>query len=536
MTNILIVDLQNHHDLIHSSQTAFLLKKENKNSDIYLFASKEMKGMTQLFSSIKKTFTIDKKKLLRIERCSFVSNTYAIEFLSKELEPITRIKWNHIINNSPTPFASYLTSYIHTYSPQASLSGVRCSSKKKFIFSNEWTIFFDNTMETYPYTPLHIMDCHLKSNNLKFSENLSQALIVKEQKDQELTKLKINRPSAYVVGIEIFRSQGRRTLSLNEIKKLLLKLQENPEIIPVLLSDKKRKDLEMISLEHELTSPILTNDLVELPSTLLQLDLLITADGYVKDLADILDRSIIELSFTNSLNFRRSVRNSKSYILSCRSKDKQTNDPFVQVSDILQVIDLQRNLKDITMLSLSEYTAIYKPIVDELGVNYSLRTGHASIKEEMKRNFARFYLTCLLNIKNRSKILRELQRFLAPQVKNILELEINSTSSLAKETLTAIRNFKEFLGHKNLKHIKHSLKRIDSYASKAMISSLPALIFKSKIISIQEENIIENFMEIECSLYELKNDLYRLHHILSETYHLLPDITVGLSKIEKANL
>ncbi len=551
MKNILIINFRKNGDIFSSASLIKSLKEKESNTKIYYLSFLEMKKAVDALLGIEHSYFIDRKKIITINKCDFISKGFSIEYLFQELKELSTINWNNVINFSNDHIGSYITSFLSLYKQNEAenYSGVRFNSKNSIEYSNDWAIVFNDILTEYSFTPIHFTDCYLKMNNLSYSEN-KKNYIKNDEKNSSMareyfTQLR-NESSygemSYFVGIQLSASTEGKSLSQYVLKELIRKLHHGPGVIPILLiapTNEERKKAEEICSEINESTTIVEADFKALSSVFEELDFLITPDTSIKHLADIKNLPLLEISMGDSPIFKQSTRNLQSYLLSfnvAKRKVNKNSEIFYQEEknaisayDIYQIIELKRGIRNIYDIKLGNDISLYIPSYDELGINYVLISGKGSIQEEAKRNISRLYLAYLFDLKEKAILSENLEIFMNPQITPMIKFEIEDCEKVSKMIVLCLRQLKDLQTNKNLNTFFLELEEVLNYATQNKLISIPVLLLRARIESLSDKDWTKNINEVEHYLYEIKNDAFKLHKILEKMLSIVSEQTKDIS-------
>ena len=499
MNRILIINLRRFGDIFSIAHVVDSIIQKDPGTEIELLVYAEFASAAQILKHIKKIHTIDRKKIISFRQHPALSDALALEELYCAIKPLEKTKWTQVINYSNDPVGTYLTSFFTS----CAHIGIRFSDYNVITPSNDWAVIFNDLLPNYTHTPIHFIDCYhemLQIPRASSGDKIKQHAVYNETARKTISALRQGKENIRVLGIQLKASASDKEISKETIIKLINLILDDPNLLPVLLIAPHRTEKLYASEINQFFDNglvVIESDFIALPSVLINLDLLITPDTAIKHVADLLEVKMLEVSLGSAPFLKQGTRNPNSLIL--------RNSKQVTASDIINSIKYIFDPRYLSIMSLSENTALYRPEYDDLGVYYNAICGKHDDLAMVK--FARHYLKLLL--KNSTSVTP------AHAPLELLEQEKESIANATKKILEALRLLHHGPANSDISvGLLKSIAALFDYCSTNSLVSIPMTLFRSKLETMPKQTPRENLNITEKLLYQLKDHLLLLlNHI-----------------------
>lgn len=524
MKNILIINLRRYGDILSTGHLINSILTKEKDASISLLIYEEFQGITKLLKNISQVFTIKRNDILTLKKNALFNDGLAIDQFAHDINNLKKINWSKIINYSNDPISSYLTSYINNLN-QSSFYGVSYNHHNLLSYSNGWATVFNDILPTFRFTPFNFVDVYHRLSETIFISEGEKILTRPAHNKMAFDNISKIRKSAgngtelKIIGIQLKTSDVSKDIPFGEIVKLVDLLLNNPEYYPILLvapTEEEKSYANRINKYFNNTLVSVEADFLALSSVLLNLDLLVTPDTVIKHLADLLETPLVEVSLGQSPFFKQGTINPHSIILTDlvssrnfrieKNKEPETN---ITGHDIYNAVKCFFDPRLDNTLTFTSKVSLYRPIKDDVGINYTCTSGTKDHLFDLSRSMSRVALLKILKVNINTKI--HYQNIILEhrhKLKEWMETQKIEISEASKCLLSALRNLLSIKEKKaGGKDFAHSLEILLDICNTNSLASLATLIFRSKIDNLSSSTMEQNIKDVELLLFELKSNL-----------------------------
>lgn len=565
MENILLINLRRLGDVYSLSHLISSIHQSKPHSKISVLVFEESAHAAKNLKNVETVFTIDRKHLTTLKVNKIFSDAMAIEFLFESLKPIRQVQWDTILNTSNDRPAAFLATYLCNSINSKQLKGVSFSTPTSISYSSDWDIILNEVVATTANSPFQFIDCLHEICGV--DQSFTTDKIKLNKKHEELTEKNIQKLKAAagadqddhspkIIAFQLMASHESKMLPDETLVEIIQRVSRDLKHIPIILIapfDNERDMARDINSQLEKKIVVVESDLAALASVLNHIDLLVTPDTVSKHVADAIGTPCLEISIGQSPLFKQGTRNPKSLILSPRPDlrlfttdaknfliDEIGSQRFtIRASDVVNTISYFFS-SDKTSLKpeLSPYVLLYRPMIDELGVNLVCIAGQLDTETEVSRHFNRYIIAKSLKDTGPSYLLEIIPQLLKKETSQWADVQKSLITQITKDLLGTLRALIQTQeSKKKAKEFISALDRLMSHANNDYSTSIFVKVFRAKVESLSSnQSFSENIREVEGLLYELKSDLQKYLLVLKEVdsvWHELRKKNISESRITK---
>ncbi len=444
------------------------------------------------------------------------------------------------------------------------IKGISFSRDRSIVSKNDWEIVFNDILPTLTYSPIHFTDCYHNLIGIQPVIGGEKLVQIKKHNDtafhyiNELRNNFDDEVHVRTVAICANASSVDKSLGINTVISLIDKMLIAENYLPLLLISPSIEDKEFarkINKEFDDKLVIVEAELRAVHSVINNCDLLVTVDTAIKHIADLSELPTIEVSLGWSPFFKQGTTSTNNLIITQKISERRfqsglqeslqenlqgnLQDEHVEAKNKISKSDCELTALDIfeaieyffapktnagkLKSSLSKNVSVYQCQRDQYGIFYSNIAGCLEEKIELQRAFERTLLYQLIptphasinksDSKDSKIIMGEdlkfaLTHYNSKLVNEWCVEEKNSITNLMKELLGALRSLIQMTENKKIaKEFTYNLGRIISHCDGESITSIPAIIFRSKLEAVSGNSLIENIKDTEALLYSLKSNV-----------------------------
>jgi ADP-heptose:LPS heptosyltransferase len=548
MENILLINLRRLGDIYSLSHLISSLSEAKPHSKISLLVFEESAQAARNLKNIDCVYTVDRKHLTTLKVNKIFSDAMAIEFLFESLKPLKQSSWDNIINTSNDKASAFLSSYLSNSMTSNQAKGISYASPTTITYSSEWDIVLNEIVATGPNSPFQFIDCLHEICGVEHSYGKDKIKL--NQRHEELSIKNIQKikstmttsqdESPKTIGIQMTASHESKMLTDDVLIEIIHRISSDLRGIPILLiapNEIERALAKEVNSRLRKKIVVVESDLSALASVVNNLDFLITPDTVTKHISDSMNTPCLELSIGQSPLYKQGSRNPNSLILTPRSdwrifstdtknflsEEESSQKNIIEASDVINTIsyffsDNKNSLKP----ELSSNVQLFRPVIDELGVNLVCIAGELNGEYEATRHFSRYLLGKSLKDVGPSYLLELVPQLLKKETPHWADHQKSLITQITRDLLGTLRALIQAQeSRKKVKDFISSLDRLMAHANNDYPTSIFVKIFRAKIESLDsKQSFNENVRDVESLLYELKSDLQKFLLILKDVESL----------------
>lgn len=526
---ILIINLRKLGDVY---TTAHLVSSmhQHESCQIELLVYKESIKAAQNIKGITKVHTIDRQEIATLKANKLFSDGFALELLYNQTKEITESKWDNVINFSNDQIGAYLTSYFKTYAEK--VTGVHFSEDRNIVTQNDWELVFNDVLSTMKYSPIHFVDCYHQMLGISYKK--STDLLITNQAHNEAAFANINHirknygagSTTKIIAIQPLSADACKNIPYNTICDFISVLNStNSDFIPILLIapiQNEREFAERINTAFDNKLIIVEADLQAVASVLMNVDLLVTPDTVIKHIADLSDTPVIEVSLGYSPFLKQGTINTDNLVLTTKITDRNFKKSQFVGSDIpeenflIRASDIYASVlyffsTRTSSPKLSESVSLYSVSRDNLGVTFKPIGGDFDAQTEINRIMSRLAIASLFDLEPDENNYVDVLKINIKEARIWADNEKANITQVMKDLLGTLRSLLQLQeSKKHGQEFAFNLGKLLSNCESVHLTSIPSLIFRSKIESLGTKSLAKNIKEIESLLYELKGEIQKI--------------------------
>ncbi|MBT3979868.1 MAG: hypothetical protein HOE90_00865 [Bacteriovoracaceae bacterium] len=536
MKEILIINLKRLGDVMTTGYIASSLKDRFPQSKITLLTFKVNKKVAEKIENIDHFTYIDREHLLMLKRNRIFNASLLVDSFNNQLRELKNTKWEIVFNYTNDPVSSYLTSFFES----ESFCGIKHGQQSNIIHSSKASLYLNEVMPSYKYTPLHLQDVYSLIANVEKSNNYGLKSVASndelcKQKFSSLTKNEDGETTRYTVGIQLKSSSESKDISVETIIGLIKLMRKEERFLPVLLIAPCDKEIEASThinkfFDNELIT--IETDFTALPSVLKNLDYLITPCTAIKHAADLCKTKVLEVSMGNAPIFKQGTIGEGNLILSpitlyrpcVTPKDQRSQDDFadckaiVKSQDIFYALNTLHDPKYHAPERYSQNLTLY--CVRNVGeyICYVPIAGDFNVHLELTRIFAAEYsLRLLTNFKGDGFKEHIRTLFKEDELKCWADAQKTSVTYYLRLILTTLRNIKSSqVSQKQSKEFIDRFTLLIDGGDNDHLTSVALNMFRGEVENMHVKSVEQNRERTERLLYGLKNNLQTLNTCIDD--------------------
>lgn len=525
---ILIINLRRLGDVY---STAHLISSlhQSEPCQVDILVYKESLKAAQNIKGIHKIHTIDRQELATLKANKLFSDGFALELIYNQTKEIIESKWDNVVNFSNDQIGAYLTSY---FKPQSSnVTGIHFSEERNIVAQNDWELVFNDVLSTMKYSPIHFVDCYHQMLNVNYSKGTEK--LITNQAHNEAAFANINHirktygegSTTKVIAIQALSSDACKNIPFDTVCDFVSALNTTKEFIPLILiapNQTERDYAERINEVFENKLIIVEADLQAVASVLMNIDLLVTPDTAIKHIADLSDTPVLEVSLGYAPFLKQGTINTDNLVLTNKISERHFNKSHfensetpkenftIRASDIYASVLYYFSTRTAAP-HLSENVTLYTALRDNLGVVYRPVAGDIDTRIEINRIMTRLAVSALFDLEQDENNYVEVLKLSTKEARAWAEEEKSNITQVMKDLLATLRSLLQLQENKKYgQEFAYNLGRLLSNCENERLTSIPTLIFRSKIESMGMKSVSKNIKEIEALLYELKSEIQKI--------------------------
>lgn len=539
MNKVLFINLRRFGDIFSSAHIASKLKDKFKNVEISILIFKEFESGLKPLPLFKNVYVIDRKKIATLKNNDIFPDHMALDNLFDSIDKIQKNKYDTIINLSNDLISTNIISYLN-FNNTADVKGIYFNRDKNIVFNSNWSIVFNDILTSYPYTPIHFVDCFKHMLDLD-TKNVSEKITVSQIKYEKIAKnnfnqikkIKFKNPEhVKIIGIQLKTSSIDKDIPKDVLIELIEKYKNHGSLLPVLLtstSEEEKKFANQINSYFENSLISIESDFLALPSVLNNIDLIVTPDTSVKHVADLNKTKILEVIYGHAPFLKQGTYNEGNAIivnsnnLIKSNSINEANHP--KSSEIYRVSLFCLNYLQSEDLELPNDILYFESKKDSLGTMYELKnkiSNQTVEKNLLNISISRHLIFSILLNKephfNVDDFLIYKVETIQKWIKDQKEDAINLMKDLL-DTLKSLINLQR--NHNQGLDFAQNLDNIFNCLNNNSLVSIPALIFRAKIENIGKGSMESNMKVVEGLLYEFKTNIQKIILILDQLSKIL---------------
>ncbi|MCB9060418.1 MAG: glycosyltransferase family 9 protein [Halobacteriovoraceae bacterium] len=522
MSRILVINLRRNGDIFQMSHFLSSLKNRYPKSEIHLLIYSEFKSATSILNNINHIHKIDRKKILTYYKNKLFSNAFTLREFNEDLKKIRITNWDRVINYSNDHISTLLVSSLNANFKD----GIYIDENHTIKYSSEWSIYLNDIIPSYKYSPISLVQTHLGVLDLEmeyFSEKIKLNPEYNQIAFSNFTKIRKKHnipPECKFIGIQLLSSSREKDIPPNTLVDFIQLIYRSTKFFPILLIapyENERAYANSIAKELE-NDPIIVEATFEaLPSVIMNLDCIVTPDTSVKHLADLTDSMIIEVSTSKYTPVMYGPTRPGSLMLSHQESMEKIKamDIFYVLNDVFSDDKLDYHF--------SAGITLYQMLADELGPFYKILNGQfnsqTALSILLSREFFRvYYLThdsTYISEKNLSIIHPKV-------IKSWCNHQKNVSHECLKTLLSCLRVTRQ-MSKSNILSPNEFITKLSElldYAESNMLIAIPVISFRAKVDSL-DNNERTNLKRVETLLFTLKADIQIILNIIERTLRVI---------------
>ena len=539
MNRVLFINLRRFGDIFSSVHIASKLKSQFKNVEVSILVFKEFESGLKPIPLFKNIYTIDRKKIATLKNNDIFPDYMALDTLLSPIKKIEGLKYDTIINLSNDLISTNIISYLK-FNSEAKVRGIHFNSEKNIVFNSNWSIVFNDILTSYPYTPIHFVDCfkHMLNLDTKIVEEKitrSQMKYEKIAKNNfnQIKKIKFKNPnSVKIIGLQLKTSSPDKDIPKEVLIELIEKYRKHGSLLPVLLtstSDEEKKYANEINSYFENSLISIESDFLALPSVLNNIDLIVTPDTSVKHLADLNKTRTLEVIYGHAPFLKQGTYNKGNGILvnsdnliKLKSND---NSNYPKSSEIYKISLLYLDYIKKDELDLPNNILFFESKKDDLGTWYELKNKIPNQSVEkilLNISISRHLIHSILLNKEPQFSLNDFLIYKVETIQKWIKEQKEDAINLMKDLLDTLKSLINLQRSQNQGiEFAQNLDNIFQCINNNSLISIPALIFRAKIENIGKGSMENNMKVVEGLLYEFKTNIQKIILILDQLSKLL---------------
>jgi len=539
MNKVLFINLRRFGDIFSSAHIASSLKSKFKNIEISILIFKEFESGLKPIPLFNNIHVIDRKKIATLKNNDLFPDYMALKSF---LDPVKKLKesnYDTIINLSNDLISTNIISYLN-FNKKVKVKGIYFNNEKNIIFNSNWSIVFNDILTSYPYTPIHFVDCfkHMlglekESSNERITKSQIKYEKIAKNNFNQIKKIKFENPdSVKAIGIQLKTSSPDKDIPKNVLIELIEKYKNHGSLLPVLLtstSEEEKKYANEINSYFENSLITIESDFLALPSVLNNIDLIVTPDTSVKHVADLNSTKILEVIYGHAPFLKQGSYNKGNAILVGSNnliKLRNNNNPTIpKSSEIYKVSLLYLNFIKNEDLELPNDILFFESKKDSLGTWYDLKNKISNPTAErtlLSISVSRLLLYSILQNKEPNLELNNFLIYKVETIQNWIKEQKEDAINLMKDLLDTLKSLINLQRHQDQGlEFAQNLDNIFQCLNHNSLISIPALIFRAKIENIGKGSMENNMKVVEGLLYEFKTNIQKIILILDQLSKVL---------------
>lgn len=548
MNKLLIINLKRFGDIFQTGHLIQTLRESKPGTEIHLLCYQESTRAAKVLKGISKIHTIDRQKITSFYKNSIYSDGLAFNEMERTLNSVIEEGFNEVVNYSSDKVSTFLSSYLEGTGSR--VHGISFTSRQTLKYSNNYSLVLNDVLTQVSFTPLSHNDCYHQIMGELYRETTAHKDAVKTSKiHNETARNNLNRlrsmksedtSGVSIIGIQLLASSPEKSIPTEVLIELIRKINKNSNMYPILLiapTDQERNAANTINQEFSNRLVSVEADFIALPSVLKNIDLLLTPDTSVKHMADLLDTPTLEISLGPAPFLKQGTINTKSGIISSiattRVFRENTEAPEVSIEsnrnlDLEFTFECMKDLLGLDANPTSQTHSFYRPrkVVD--GIYFSPQKGSFNESFEIKRALARATIQKVTTgVIDENLIEYLLSSFNRREALKTIEEEKAGVGLVTKDLLSTLRGLIQTQENKSKAPMFiESLERLLTRCFDNYVASVPTLVFRARVESLNSSSMEENFKEVESLLYKLKDDLQSCIYVFKR----FEDISYGIKK------
>lgn len=525
---ILIINLRRLGD-VYSTAHLISSMHQNESCQIELLVYKESVKAAQNIKGVHKIHTIDRQEIATLKANKLFSDGFALELLYNQTKAITETHWDNIVNFSNDQIGAYLTSYFKESTQK--VTGIHFGEDRNIVTQNDWELVFNDVLSSMKYSPIHFVDCYHQMLATPYKKG--QELLITNQAHNEAAFANLSHirktygegSTTKVIAIQPLTADTCKNIPFNTVCDFISALNSTKEFIPLILiapTQEERDYAEKINEAFENKLIIVEADLQAVASVLMNIDLLVTPDTVIKHIADLSDTPVIEVSLGYAPFLKQGTVNADNLVLTSKITDRNFSkanyseqvtpaENFnIRASDIYASVLYYFSTRTAAP-HLSENVTLYTVGRDNLGVTYRPVAGDIDTQIEINRIMTRLTVSALFDLEQDENNYVEVLKLSVKEARSWAESEKANITQVMKDLLGTLRSLLQLQENKKYgQEFAYNLGRLLANCESEHLTSIPSLIFRSKIESLGTNSLTKNIKEIEALLYELKSEIQKI--------------------------
>ncbi|HLE10783.1 MAG: hypothetical protein A2504_11560 [Bdellovibrionales bacterium RIFOXYD12_FULL_39_22] len=516
MKKILLINLKGHHEIISSTHLINAIIYQAPDTQISLLIYQEFNSSAAILNNVHKIYTIDRAAITALHKKLIYSKAFAYDAFFDALGPAYEESWDEIINFSNDKVSSYLSSFFlkdnHT-----KIHGTYFDKTGQLQYSSNWLMLLSDLMPQLPSLPIHFQNIFLQTIGRK--ENNSINGIAIDETNNEIAYLKFGKirkqlanqkDNAKLIGIPC--NFARPAVMKNVLQLLLNTSFTHPVLLATCQTEKEKAHLLNRHFTGQLI--IIEDDFKSLPSTLLNLDLLLSTEGPIKYLADLLEIPAIEVITDYKHAFQQQTTLKGNLILTATSH--QISDSVFHLN-LLETLRFFFNLTTTPTISTEE--CLYIVERDSLGITYKRIIDSADLNfNHLFYLMARHLLGLILLNRRTIDSFFAITDKTSAQTAKWHQEEMQAVLMLSKKILSTLKSLRKVDGGapSTSAFVSALDKLLDESDNGAHLVAFPALFFKMRLETLTANSTMTNLKNIEQLLYLFKKEIKIIIEALTE--------------------
>lgn len=539
MKNILIICFSDRFELLMLSNLVSSVYSQSVDANISLCVYKEDYYLVKDLKYVTKHFVLDKEKIIKIKTSKRIPEFHALNYFTSFVNELKNYCWDYVYNISNDELAVFLTSFLDS----KNFGGKKISKNNTISNSSNWTIL-ESMFSTYNYSSIHridlwhkIMDVTWKNYELKINTdpecNKYMAQLLTNYRD----RVSLFKKGCKIVAV-LVDDYDKKNTSLPEeiVGGLIEELIGDSDFHPVLIHTTDIDNELKKRYENKFADKILVKELDArgLSSFLINVDVLVTADGIAQAIANLLNTTTVRVLLNGNENiYNVGPIHTGDVVIKydCKGRfkqDKLARDELARdklardelgVCDLLLGIQIAvENISPKRSIIPSPNIYIYQTLRDKMGIWYRPVFSEMDMQKQITILMSRLFIMRVFENDSSIEILNYIISFYdREQIYTWIDQERDQILLTAKILLDTNRNLKlvSKLHGAGAVFVKN-LEILLGFSSSEHLVSIPSNVFKQRVDSIASNGMDDNIREVELILNEFKTHLQILTTTLTD--------------------
>lgn len=521
MKKILIISLRRDEDIFSISPLVGNLQQKYHGAKVSILTTSEGEQAAKCIKGISEIYTIPIEEISSIKKSQIFSDGHAINKFHSSLKQVKEESWDIVVNPSDDKLGACLTSHL---SPKEFI-GCMTSTQGRVKTSNRWAQLLSNLSLKNENAFLNHKDIFNLITNIP-AEIKTREDILKVNQDYFMKAHQNLQPfknaGFKVVGLQLKSSASYNNIPFSVYHELIAKMIDGGEFYPVLIISTSQDEKNIVNqLNQQFDNKLITvsTDYCSLTALTYHLDALISPSSPTKEIANLTDTPIIEISF-NAMSFRGQATTTQDNLILAPNTATYENSHYqnsLRGNDIYIALENIFNRQDISE-QLSDDFALYRVHKDNLGSFYVPFAGKINPNDEMLALTSRIAIHKLVDNTTCTEALQFMRKYFSKdELCTWVEREKENITLVLKDLFSTIKAVKA-LSKSTIKAniFAAKLDNLLLHGQGEHLSSITCLQFQGQLESMDSTSAEENMTIIERKLFEMKNNLQSIVSIMDD--------------------